>query len=107
MATLVVHPMTMISKDSSTFNGSFQLIGATDRLCAVFKVINNSTVDITISFDGVTAHDFVPAGASFVVDCVTNRGASETSLAVYKGQTFYVKGSSGTGSVYVSGYGPG
>jgi hypothetical protein len=96
-------PLTSI--DSATFTNSYQAInpsGLPNPLFA-FKVINNSTVDITGSIDGSTDHFFVPKATAFVYDLQTN-SSPQNDLCVMKQRTVvYVSGSSGTGSVYLEG----
>jgi hypothetical protein len=89
------------SIDSSTFTGSYQAIGsASTHPCRIFKIVNDSNMAVTISTDGTTDQDFLPAGTFVLYDLGTNRGnpASEACLPPTQ---FYAKGSSGTGLVYV------
>ena len=90
------------SRDSATFDGTFQTLGSalSDPACLI-KVVNNSTVDIDISVDGTTNHDFVPAGSFFLYDLRANHGR-ENDFVFIKGTQVYVKGAAGTGSVYLT-----
>jgi hypothetical protein len=100
-------PMTRLSIDSATFTGAYQKIGIGDRSCCLFKMLNNSTVDVDVSMDGIVDHDFIPAGGAFIVDCATNKAENAHTLTFGNRQDFWVKGTAGTGKVYVMGYGPG
>jgi hypothetical protein len=91
------------SIDSSTFTGDYQVIG--DPLlhpASVIKFVNNSTVFVTISVDGVNDYDIIPVN-SFVLYDVTSNTPSQASNGVFvpQGRQYYVKGSAGTGLVYL------
>ncbi len=96
-------PMTSIS--STTFTGSYQAINSTGttQTCFVYKIVNNSTVDVTVSLDGTTDHDFYPSKSAGVLDLQTNKSPQNDSNSLPKGKIVYVKGSAGTGSVYLVG----
>lgn len=90
------------SIDSSTFSGSYQALGsALADSVVLIKCVNNSTVDVTISTDAVTDHDFIPAGSFFLYDVRTNHGVNN-DLRFQRGTQFYVKAAAGTGSVYLA-----
>lgn len=92
---------TIKSIDSATFTGSYQAIGApTTHPSRVFKIVNNSSVGITVSYDGVHDQDFIPASTFVLYDIGTNRGNSSPELNLAPTQ-FYAKASAGTGLVYV------
>lgn len=94
---------TLKSLDSATLSGSYLPIGtALTHEARILKIINNSTVAITISTDGSTDMDFLPIGSFVLYDAGTNRGNASQSMAFPKGTQFYAKGSVGTGSVYLT-----
>jgi hypothetical protein len=97
-------PLTSI--DSATFIGSYQAINSTGVPYPLFafKVINNSTVDVTGSIDGTTDHFFVPTRSAFVYDLQTNKAPQNDFCAMKQGTVIYVKnGAAGMGSVYFEG----
>lgn len=99
-----LRPETIRSIDSATFTGSYQALGTAlahpSRAC---KWTNNSNKDVTISWDGTNDHEFIPAGSSFIFDVASDKeGANQCYIAA--GTLFYVKGSAGTGSFYMSTY---
>jgi hypothetical protein len=61
----------------------------------ILKVYNGSGVGIDISYDGVTDHDFWPAGATIIFDFQTNHRDSSSygsgRLYLRKGQIIYGK----------------
>lgn len=90
------------SRDSATFTGAYQTLGtAITHAASIVKIVNNSTVLVTVSVDGTTDHDILPAN-SFTLYDVTSDSPSNRSDVFWKaGTQVYVKGSAGTGSVYL------
>lgn len=89
------------TRAASTFNGSYQTLGSVLAHPAVLlKIINNSSVDVTISLDGSTDQIFIPDGTFTLYDINTNH-QDENIFAAAAGTQFYVKGANGTGSVYL------
>lgn len=89
------------SRDSSTFDGTYQTLG--DALSApgcIVKIVNDSNRDVDISTDGSEDHDFVPQNGFVLYDMRANR-AREQYFVFEKGTQFYVKGTAGTGNVYL------
>ena len=93
------------SIDSSTFNGAYQNLGtAFVNPIRIFKITNNSTVDVTVSYDGgTTDHEYVPAGSFLLIDISSNR-VWDAKLVAKVDTQVSVKGSAGSGSVYLSTY---
>lgn len=90
------------SIDSATFTGSYQALGTPLANPAIIvKLVNNSTVLITISIDGVNDYDVAPAASFFLYD-IASDSPGTSSIFRKKGTQFYVKGSAGTGLVYLS-----
>jgi hypothetical protein len=60
--------------DLTTLTGNFQPLNGTgfaDNI-KILKIYNGSNVGVDISYDGVTKHDFWPAGATLIIDFQTN-----------------------------------
>lgn len=91
---------TLRSIDSSTFTGSYQAIGTPllypSYIC---KLVNNSTVLVTISIDGTNDMDVAPQNSFWLYD--EGKAPQPYNPALPKGTKFFVKGSAGTGSVYL------
>lgn len=67
--------------DMSTLTGSFQAMNGTgfDDNIKVLKIWNPSTtISIDVSFDGVTAHDFIPPLSTLIVDFQANHQSGPT-----------------------------
>jgi hypothetical protein len=92
---------TLRSIDSATFTGSYQALGTPlAHPSYICKLVNNSTVLVTISIDGVNDHDVAPASSFWLYD-EGKTGLSSAEPALPKGTQVMVKGSAGTGSVYL------
>lgn len=97
-------PEVLRSRDSATFTGSYQTLGAVlVNETRLLKFVNNSTVLVTGSWDGISDHFILPAGSQFILDITTNAGLAGSIFAP-QGLQFYIKGSAGTGSVYLECY---
>lgn len=84
--------------------GSYQVVssGGFSKDLAVYKLYNGSSSDIDVSYDGVTDHDIIPAGGTFVLDVQAN---SEGARAAWPaGREMFVKGTASGGSLYETGY---
>lgn len=97
-------PDTLRSIDSATFTGSYQAVGtALSYPAKIVKFTNNSNALVTLSWDGINAHDVLPATSFLLLDVSANREVSnQCDIPAYT--QFYVKGSASTGSFYISVY---
>lgn len=88
------------SVDSATFTGVYVPLGtALAHPSIICKLVNNSTVLVTISLDGVTDIDVAPANSFWLYDEDTSGNPSPE--AIPEGTQFFVKGATGTGLVYL------
>ncbi len=93
------------SRAASTFTGSYQTLGAVmAHPIRIFKLTNNTSVDVTVSYDGgTTDHEILPTGSFLLLDVTSDR-AWDCEFALAKGVQVSVKGSAGTGTIYLSTY---
>jgi len=92
---------TLRSIDSATFTGSYQNLGTPLAHAGyIVKLVNNSTVLVTISTDGINDMDVAPAGSFWLYD-EGKVGQVSAMPALPQGTQIQVKGSAGTGSVYL------
>jgi hypothetical protein len=102
-----IQAMPLISYDTSLLSGSFVLFtpaaGLTQPLSLV-KFINNSSVAITISYNGSTDHDIVPAMSSSILNFQANNSPINHVSMLARGTLVYISGSAGTGDFYMVGY---
>lgn len=90
------------SRDSATFTGSFQTLGSPlANPASIVKLVNNSGVLVTISVDGVNAHDIAPAGSFWLYDVTSDSPSESGSIFRKQGTQYYVSGAASTGSVYL------
>jgi uncharacterized protein YjiK len=95
---------TLRSRDSATFNNTYQTLGsAVTHSMRLIKITNNSTVLVTISIDGLNDNEVLPAGSFVLIDFSANRETGN-AFELPANTQFYVKGAAGTGSVYLSVY---
>jgi hypothetical protein len=69
----------------------------------MIKLTNNSNQLVTVSWDGTADHEILPPGSFILIDVSANKevtGICEIAVGIQ----FYVKGTAGTGSVYLSSY---
>lgn len=90
------------SRAASTFTGSYQTLGTPlANPSFICKLVNNTSVDVTISIDGTTDIDIAPAGSFWLYDESKYISSTGPCIAIPKGTQFYVKGNAGTGSIYL------
>lgn len=97
---------TIRSIDSATFTGSYQALGTPITNSAVLiKIVNNSTVDVTLSITsaGTTDQDFLSTKTAAVYDFGTNAQSvsKDERLSLSANTQVYIKGTAGVGSVYL------
>lgn len=86
--------------DSSTLSGAYVAIGGPLLFSSyICKLVNNSNVLVTISINGATDIDVAPANSFWLYD--EGKGQEAYQLGLPKGTQVFVKGSAGTGSIYL------
>lgn len=92
---------TLRSINSTTFAGSYQALG-TPLVNPAYKVklVNNSTSLVTISIDGINDIDIAPANSFWLYD-ETQSSLPGQGQFLPAGTQIYIKGSVGTGLVYL------
>lgn len=102
--SVTIYPEVLRSIAASTFTGSYQTVGAVlANPSRILKFTNDTSVDVTVSWDGTNAHELLPAGSFLLIDVAANRQISNIFSAA-AGTQFYVNASSGTGTFYISTY---
>lgn len=97
--------------DISTLTASFQALNGSGFSDAVnmWKLYNPSTtVSIELSFDGVTAHDFIPPLGTFIADFQANHDTAPTfgtgTKKLKKGQIIYGRTAPNSSYLQIIGY---
>jgi len=95
--------------NTAGMTGSYQALNGTgfsDDI-KILKIYNAGTQGINVSYDGLTDHDFYPAGATIILDLQTNHADNSSygsgTKNGRKGQIIYGKGTAGVGSLYIIG----
>lgn len=74
----------------------------------ILKIFNGGTIGVDISFDGVTKHDFWPAGATLIIDFQANHAENPNSAGGTKygrkGQIIYGRTSSTETYLQIAGF---
>ncbi len=106
MAQNSVKPFLLSSILSSAMTSIYAPLNGTGFSQAPFfiRIINNSTMAVTISYNGVTDHEFIPANTIFELPSQTNAQPNAQVALFPKNTIVYVKGTAGTGNIYLSGY---
>lgn len=93
---------TLRTLDSATLAGAYLAVG-TPLIHAsyILKLVNNSTVLVTVSVDGATDIDVAPAGSFWLYDEGKYIPGVGLCPAMPAGTQIYVKGSVGTGLIYL------
>lgn len=106
MATNRVNAIPLTSIASSSVTGTYAAINTNGlpEACFMIRINNDSNKDITVSYDGTTDHEFIIAADFLQVDAQNNSRPNNFTALFAKGMIVYVKGTAGTGNVYLSGY---
>lgn len=101
---LRIIPQPLRTIDSATLTGTYQPIGIPlSFACCLIKFVNNSTTLITISWDGVTDHDIIPANSFALYDICSDAGSTR-GLYIAQGTQFFAKAAAGSGLLYITAF---
>lgn len=105
-----IHPIPLSSLNAASVNASYQALNGSglDEPCLFVRISNASTANILISFDGITDHEFLAGTAASIpresLELIpSSASVHNIPLLFHKGQIFYVKGTAGVGTIYLSG----
>jgi hypothetical protein len=107
MAINRVKPLLLTSIASSTLGAAYLPINPNGTEGAAFflRIYNDTNQTITISYDGVNDHELMTTGTIYDTPTTQNNALPAGKVALFPvGQIIYVKGTAGTGSVYLSGF---
>lgn len=102
-----VSAVVLTSVDAAIFDGTFQAINPAglSEACFAIRVVNNSSVDVIISYDGENGHDFIPHGTVLMIDSQANSQPNNFICKFAKGTIIYAfNDAGGDGLVYLAGY---
>lgn len=87
---------------AGAFSGSYQTLGSAISENPVIMIFDNqSTVSIEVSIDGTNTWKTFSVGEALVLDLRGNHGMA-ANFTVDLGTQFYVRGTGGTGSFFLS-----
>jgi len=106
MAQNSVKPFILSTVLSSTVTALYAPLNGTGFIQAPFfiRIINASNTAITVSYNGVDDHEFIAANSVFELPSQTNSQPNAQVALFPKNTIVYIKGTAGTGSIYLSGY---
>ena len=106
MAQNSVKPFILTTIASSAVTGNYTAINSSGFLQAPFfiRIINGSTMPITVSYNGIDDNEYIPSGSIFELPSQTNSQPNAQVALFPKRTVVYVKGTAGTGNIYLSGY---
>ncbi|HLT41328.1 MAG TPA: hypothetical protein VKZ95_01380 [Sphingobacteriaceae bacterium] len=89
------------SRAATTFNGTYQTLGAVLAFPArIVKIKNLTNQTVTLSTDGTNPHDIFLANTGDVMDLTAN-GNTDEPPCFAAGTQFYVNAPVGTGTIYL------
>lgn len=105
-----VQAVPLVAFDPATLTGLFAPVNAPGfpSDIKILKMFNGGTVGVDISLDGVTLHDYWPAGATLIIDFQTNHSDSSSygagTLSLRQGQIIWARTGTNTAFVKISGF---
>ena len=97
-------PDVLRTFESASLTSSYQLVGSVFTYpVRIMKITSTSTTDVLVSWDGINDHEIIPAGSFLLLDVSANRETSQI-CEISKGTSILVKGTAGTGNIYISTY---
>lgn len=99
-----------VSFDLGNLTGSFAAMnpGGFAEDIKILKIYNGSQTGVDISFDGVTKHDFWPAGATLIIDFQANHADNPNSSSGTKygrkGQVIFGRTSTTSDQLQITGF---
>lgn len=101
-----VKPIVLVSIDSASLTSSYQPFNSAglDGACFMLRFMNVSTQAIVISYDGVRDSEVILSNTDRTFNFQNNAQPTAWTALVPKGLVLYIKGTAGTGTIYMSGY---
>ena len=102
-----IKPLLIASINSTTLLIGTYAVVNTDGLdgpCFMIRMTNAASGTVFISYDGVNDHDILLAGEVLQLDFQTNSRPGNKVAQLAKGTKVYLRGTAGTGFIYLSGW---
>jgi len=102
MPSQVIRFDALRSLGFASISGTYAAVGgAFTHQVRLLKFVNLTDANLTVSFDGTTDNDIIPANGFALYDGTTNKVSSEATFVFQPGTQILVKGSPTSGSFYV------
>lgn len=97
-------PLPIISVASSSLTGTYALAGVLLNPVSIFRIINISNQLVQASFDGINDHDVIPSTDVLQLSLQANSEPQNHRGLFRKNTPVFLKGTAGTGNIYITGY---
>jgi hypothetical protein len=106
MASNSVKALELSTFDAAALTSSYQSMNAPGlaEACFMIRIVNNSNVAITVSYDGITDNEYVAPTSPAKLGFQQNAQPAAYVALLPKFTQVYVKGTAGTGTIALSGY---
>lgn len=106
MAKNVLHAIPLTTFNAAILSGTYQPINPNGfpQALTSMRLQNASNVNITISYDNTDDHDVILANSSLTLNSLAINSTTPDTVKLAKYTIIYVKGSMGTGTIYLAGY---
>lgn len=105
MASTIVKAIPLSTFNAAALGAAYQALSTgLDEACFMIIINNDSNTDITISYDGITDHDYVSNNETRTLASQTNAQPNAMAALFPKYMPVYIKGVAGVGTVTLSGY---
>jgi hypothetical protein len=102
-----VAPILLTTLPATGFTGDYQLlsaVGGIPQAVQSLSITNGASLGITVSYDGINDHDYIPSLMIKDMYFQTNAQPNTSIAKLPKGTPVYVKAPAGTGTVALSGW---
>ncbi len=100
-----VVPLACTSVDAATLNPAvFIALKTLESPALYLKIINNSNTAVAISYDGITAHDYLISHDTLELNLQTNSIPRAKQANMAKNTTVYLQGEPGAGLIACTAY---
>ncbi len=101
-----VKALELATFNSASLSSSYQAIDADGFLKSPFfiRIVNAASTAITVSYDGTTDNEYIPANGVFELNSQQNAQPNNWVCKWPIGTVVYIKGTAGTGTIALSGY---
>jgi hypothetical protein len=106
MAKNIIQAVPMTTFNSASVTGTYEpmITGGLAKACYLLRITNASSVSVTISYDGINDSDFIFTETANNIPGIFNIQPNSNVAQFPQGQQIYVKGTAGTGNIYIAGY---